>query len=511
MTRVRFRKFFLIFAAVVLYTRLFIYYLRSTDNQKDMISGSKPSRIARKHLSGLMENIEDSRPVVDDFYSRHLDHEIVEHSDAVVGSRANSRVGKSGFTMKSKRYAEGLMKKDVPHSVSNSAKSSGMLRGKKMHLDKTTGGTIVHAISKRKNFLLPITYHSDISTKRNAKEDDINKIRVATNHKGNVVGRGDSKPREHEGTLPKGRQATKNTKLLYAIGNNTGIKHATGRINVFLYKDIVPKYDNTNAHWNPLFPHFPHKSYFMTKLADEGWIPTTQTRRFLGYLHVSKSGLYSFRADTRMGIDLLIFERIISNKTIIFRFGISEDDMHKQNISWSELYQAQSKEIWLDKGKAYPIDLLHGGLFYTQFSLRIKCKEDSRYKIVDSRYLSPLYENSSLNIALPESYAYTKGVPELRKRFNADKRLMFASRIQINSKSCKTGLETCSYSPSYLFRGDKVRLYYGQGYVQKDRIYPYDHTNYHEESKNDRKFLNASIAKEIATSVFNSISQRNKG
>ena len=287
--------------------------------------------------------------------------------------------------------------------------------------------------------------------------------------------------------------------------------NSIGKINVYVYYDIFPQYDNTNLYWNPLFPHLPHQSYFASKLEDDNWIDKTFSRRFIGFLHIYESGFYTFNVGTRMGIDFLVFDNIISNETVIFRFTISEAEMIKQNISLSEVYHSVSNEVWLEKGKAYPIDLTQGTLFFGRFSLKFKRREDAEYKVIDAGYISPLYENASMNVPLPDSYAYTKGMPELRKKFNADKRSIFGSRRHLTSKSCNTGFKTCPYVPSYLYRGDKMKLYYGQAYVKRDLIYPYDHTNYHEEAHKQSKFLNESIAKSIAANIFNSISKENRG
>lgn len=285
-----------------------------------------------------------------------------------------------------------------------------------------------------------------------------------------------------------------------------------GKVNVFVYTDITPLMDNTNAYWNPLFPHFPQSSYFATKLHENDWIPRTITRRFLGYLHIKSDGHYTFKVETRMAFDFFLFDGRIRKDNSLLKFRLFKEEMERQDpkSTKSQLYEAVSEEVWLKGGKAYPFDLIHGTMYFGRFSLKIKSRNDTTHEVIDKSCLSPFYSTTSLNVTLPEVVLDRKE-SALSKKFNENKRLAFSRRHRIDSKSCRTGLDLCSYRPNYLFEGEKLQLYRGQWFVKRDLIWPYDHTIYHEKPNAKQKYLNESIAKSIGALVFNAISQENNG
>ena len=506
MPRIRFRKLILFCTAVALYTRVAVYYFQSDDAEEESVTESRPNMIAREvRPNGVKTDQHMDRNILgtSDLYEKRKNDIAVQGRSAFLGIKEMSGDDKTELAVPNRNQFMEAAKQNFQTGTSNLRQESSILFSTVFESPNRKVGKTIRQRLKGGIDYRPVTKPPDTTLMRKVKTKGAKKQGDVMRGKGrvNVVRKLGTAARDVTGDT---------TTINYAKATKITTR-ATGRINVYTYNDVFPSHDNTNLFWNPLFPKLPYRSYFANRLEDRDWVRTTVTRRFLGYIQVNKTGVYSFKVETKMGIDLLIFERFISNKTVILRFTIANDELLKFDFSNEKLYQAESTGVWLDEGRRYPIDLIHGLLHLGRFSLKLKLRGDSSYRVVDADYISPLYENSSLNVILPDSFAYTGSVPALRRRFNEDKRLVFGSRIQLNSKSCRTGLKNCLYSPSYLFRGNKVRLYYGQGYVRRDLIFPYDHTNYHEEPSKHRKFLNDSIAKGIATSVFNSISIENEG
>ena len=512
MVRISAKRIVLCCGIIVLYIRAAIFYLRSDDTEEDPVLDSIINM--REHSDSKMEHFQQlNRNILenDNLLIKQRNGEVVEEM-AVHDKITISNIDNKGSEIESRKNMAKSMEKDSKKSTSN-------LRREFYELSSTKASTLdsmmkenVHGTLKTRINLRSTTNSQASTNSRTAEAAKVNKpkkkieIIYARNTR-----KASLQPVRQEGQFSKERVSISTTTPTPKATKSVA-KHTLGKINMYIYKDIVSTSDNTNVYWNPLFPHLPHTGQFVYKLEDDKWIETSMARRFLGYFHVHKTGFYTFNVKTRMGIDLLIFDGVFSNESIIFRFTITENEVRKQNLSSHyQLYEAVSNEIWLETNKAYPVDIIQATFLVGRFSLKFKCKGDSSYTVIDANFISPLYDNTSTDVKFPHCYANTKGVPALRRKFNEDKRLMFASRIQLNSKSCKTGVETCPYIPSYLFKWDKVKLYYGQGYVKRDLTFPYDHTNYHDEERKKLKFLNESIAKQVATDVFNFINQENKG
>ena len=513
MVRISAKKIVLSCGIIVLYIRAAIYYLKSNDTEGDPVLDSilnigEGSHSEMENFQQLNRNILEN----DDLTIKQRNGEVVEERSSYYDKSTISSIENIGSEVESRKYITKSAEKDFKRSISDLRRELYEFTSTKTSSPDSMRNENVHTtLNTRVN--LDSTTNSQTSTgSRRAGAAKVNK----TKKRKDIIYAHNTRTASLQ-PVRKEEQFSKepvsiNTTAPHPKATNNSAKHTFGKINVYIYKDIVATSDNTNVYWNPLFPHLPHTGQFAYKLEDDEWIRTSMARRFLGYFHVHKTGFYTFSVKTRMGIDLLIFDRVFSKESIIFRFTITEHEMRKQNLSGIHpLYEAVSNEVWLETNKAYPVDIIQATFLDGKFSLKFKCKGDSSYKVIDAKFISPLYDNTSTNVKFPHCYAYTKGVPALRRKFNADKRLVFASRIQLNSETCKTGVETCPYSPSYLFRADKVKLYYGQGYVKRDLTFPYDHTNYHDEERKKLKFLNESIAKQVATDVFNFISQENKG
>ena len=279
-----------------------------------------------------------------------------------------------------------------------------------------------------------------------------------------------------------------------------------GKVNVYTYHDVFTDHDNLNLYWNPLFPHIPRRGYFATKLEDDDWIQEIIARRFVGYLHANKSGYYTFKFDSSSPLDFLLFNESFSKDHISLRLGQLSTGIQKSNV-----FRGVSKEIWLEQGKAYPIDLIHSCIGRGRFSLRWKNRNWPRFAAIGFCHLSSLHSNTSVFSSQPDSYVYTGCVPKLRRKFQNDSRMHFGSKIQLTSKSSKTGLETCAYKPSYLFLGNKLLLYYGQQYLKKEKIYPNDHANYKADDVKMNRFLGEDTAKAVANDVFAAVNNANSG
>eukprot|EP00795_Rhopilema_esculentum_P015639 gene15639-6923_t len=279
-----------------------------------------------------------------------------------------------------------------------------------------------------------------------------------------------------------------------------------GKVNVYTYHDVFTDHDNLNLHWNPLFPHIPRRGFFATKLEDDVLIQEILSRRFLGYLHANKTGYYTFKFDSTSPLDFLLFNESFSKDKILLRLGQLSTGIRKSNV-----FRGVSKEVWLEQGKAYPIDLIHSCFGNGRFSLRWKKRNWPIFAAIGFRHLSSLHSNTSVFSSQPDSYVYTGGVPELRRKFQNDSRMHFGSKIQLTSKSSKTGLEACAYKPSYLFLGNKLLLYYGQMQLRKEKIYPNDNANYKANDVKMDRFLGEDTAKAVANDVFAAVNNANSG
>eukprot|EP00795_Rhopilema_esculentum_P015640 gene15640-6924_t len=281
---------------------------------------------------------------------------------------------------------------------------------------------------------------------------------------------------------------------------------SNGKVNVYTYHDVFTDFDNLNLHWNPLFPHIPRRGFFATKLEDDDWVHETISRRFLGYLHANKTGYYTFKFYSTSPLDFLLFDESFSKDKILLRLGQLSTGIRKSNV-----FRGVSKEIWLEQGKAYPIDLIHSCIGRGRFLLRWKERNWPIFAAIGFRHLSSLHSNTSVFSSQPDSYVYTGGVPELRRKFQNDSRIHFGSKIQLTSKSSKTGLEACAYKPSYLFLGNKLILYYGQLQLRKEKIYPNDNANYKANDVKMDRFLGEDTAKAVANDVFAAVNKANNG
>ena len=277
-----------------------------------------------------------------------------------------------------------------------------------------------------------------------------------------------------------------------------------GKVNVYTYHDVFTDHDNLNLYWNPLFPHIPRRGYFEAKLEDDDWIQETVSRRFVGYLHVNKSGYYTLKFDSSSPLDFLLFNESFRKDHISLRLGQLSTGISKSNV-----FRGVSKEIWLEQGKAYPMDLIHSCIGRGRFSLRWKNRNWPRFAAIGFRHLSSLHSNTSVFSSQPDSYVYTGGVPKLRRKFQNDSRMHFGSKIQLTSKSSKTGLETCAYKPSYLFLGNKLLLYYGQLQLKKEKFYPTDNANLKPTDDKMDRFLGEDTAKAVANDVFAAVNHAN--
>lgn len=467
--RITLKKSILICLIVLLYTRAVWYYLQENETQHGSVVEPKNE-----------EKSEDNEEEKLHGNQRHFHFERNILQGVESSALSVKDIHKETSSVRKKKSNIKIERKDRMNKEGNEINLNAKTQGKE--------DLIIKNLKERPN------NHSsklnrDVNPAEKSKTMDVNyQIKIKSDLK------------------PTGREySTKNR----AIGEQRK-ESILGKVNVFVYKDVVPQYDNTNLYWNPLFPNLPSKSYFVDTLEDKGLVDGTVARRFLGFLHINRSGYYTFKAVTRMAIDFLLFDGKISNETVLLRFCFKEDRMRRQNISVRDFYREESNEVWLEGGKAYPFDLTHLTLFFGRFSLKFKSRSDKEYRPIDSSCISPLYQSASLNVTLPVSHVYVRA-SELRKKFNADRRLMFANRIQINSKLWKTGMKKCAYKPNYLFLGDNLPLFYGQGCVKKDLRWPYDHTNYHDEKGKHHEFLNESIASSIGGIVFNSINKENKG
>lgn len=292
--------------------------------------------------------------------------------------------------------------------------------------------------------------------------------------------------------------------------SETPILPELGKINCYTYRDVCTDYDNSNLYWNPLFPTLPHRHYFVSKLQDDDWIRDTIAKRMLGYLHIYTSGYYSFEIQAKGGVDVILFDNDIDAKNILFRFSLKKNDMLKQNITDFGLYQLKSKEIYLESGRKYPFEVATTCYFFGRYSLKFKNREDKEFVSIEGKYISPYLGSRHKSLAVPPSILSNK---ESRRKtlHREDKRILFAKRTQVNAKLCRTGLKTCAYTPSYLFWEKKLKLFWGQGYVTKNRIYPDDHLIYMDKKNQLRRLLDNRTAEEVAKDVFKAVNKENNG
>ena len=292
--------------------------------------------------------------------------------------------------------------------------------------------------------------------------------------------------------------------------SKTHISPELGKVNCYTYRDVCTDYDNFNLYWNPLFPTLPHRHYFISKLQDDDWMRDTIAKRILGYLHIYKSGYYSFEIQAKGGVELILFDKQIDAENVLLSFALTKSDMLKQNITNFRQYRIESKEIYLERGRRYPFEVATTCYFFGRYSLKFKRRQDVEFMSIDGKHISPYLGSRHRSSPVPPSLLSNEKSKQ-KTLHEEDKRIQFAKRIQLSAKTCKTGLKTCAYTPSYIFWEKKLKLFWGQGYVTKNRIYPDDHIMYMDKKNQLRRLLDNGTAEDVAKGVFKAINDENNG
>lgn len=279
----------------------------------------------------------------------------------------------------------------------------------------------------------------------------------------------------------------------------------TGRVNVYVYKDVCSFTDTYNLYWHPLFPKHPHRIYHANKLEDEEMISETFARRFMGYLHVHKSGNYTFQMQSRNGIDVVIFDNEIKRDAKVARFGIYKTQILEQMSKNPPLFTGVSRQIFLSVGRRYVIDIAHVIMLSGKFLLRFKMDDENDYKPITGKDISP--HSLSDDEQITEN-PYFSAKP--RAEYTTDGRFSL-NRIQLHTGAMQSGFVNCPYTPNYLYKESKMKLYYGQVHVQVDLIYPDNKSGFTTQGGEQNRLLNETIAKKVAEIVFHSINKKNNG
>ena len=278
-----------------------------------------------------------------------------------------------------------------------------------------------------------------------------------------------------------------------------------GKLNVYTYRDVCSYTDTYNLYWNPLFPKYPYRRYFTSKLEDDELLTETISRRFVGYLYVNATDYYTFEMQSRNGIEFVVYDGYLDAKKAIARYGIYDKDIRDQSANDPPLFRHTSKEILLKKAKRYVIDLVQTVFLSGRFLLRFKSKNKSHYSPIEGAHVVPY---AMLNDSIPENHFFTAHSLH-GKGYKNDARLSL-TKAKLNSGTLSTGLLTCSYTPSYLFAGRELHLYTGQYYVKKDLIYPDDQSGFVNLGSDTNRLLNATIAEKVAGDIMTSINDANK-
>jgi len=248
-----------------------------------------------------------------------------------------------------------------------------------------------------------------------------------------------------------------------------------GSINVYYYVDICPDYDSYAVLWNTLFPKFPGVAKLFPNFDDANPILEGQARRMVGFIHPMQSDWYQFKIESRMGCELRLiasdgFEKDEIYDRFILHFGLYKEQIVKEDEKQKPYkpFIAQSKQVYLETGKVYLLDLIHVIPFYGFLHLKWRRKGQQEFTKIPSELLSTIYSAPKVTDILPNILYGGKTFTEKSKLLSNDRRNLF-HRLPTVTASEK-GVKHCDYRASYV--PESVVPDHGVAYVQVDKVYP---------------------------------------
>jgi len=256
-----------------------------------------------------------------------------------------------------------------------------------------TADTIDHSAELDKDMRITVQYQfKNKETDRRKKEQPniFKNIIKQKNH--SIVGVYNDTKRNSETTTEENTSPETKSSIVH---RQQKIKFSKGVI-MDMWFDTCMNITTWHNKWYPLFPNIPQATSTVLQLGDEKLIMGSLLRRIYGYLVVQRSGFYDFQLESHEGGEVLLLDTNMSEEDFIEKataaemgewkellyYNLTLQDMKKQNIFQRGvlvLCRTDIKTVWLARGHVYHVEIVQGGRFYAQYSLKWRPQGDARY------------------------------------------------------------------------------------------------------------------------------------